>query len=59
MKQEYRTIDTNELSPYPSMTSDELQEFELWSSAIEKEYSGIPVLIIAILAIATIIALFA
>ncbi len=29
--EEYRTMDTDELAPYPGMTSDDLREFEAWA----------------------------
>ncbi len=34
---EYRTIDTNELAPYPDMTSDDLQDFETYCDELDAQ----------------------
>jgi len=35
---EYRTTDTNVLSPYPNMTQEDLDDFEAWAKGIDNEY---------------------
>ena len=37
---EYRTVDTNQLAPYPNMTADDLQDFEDWTRGVDREQRG-------------------
>ncbi len=38
---EYRTTDTDELAPYPDMTSDDLHDFEVWTDEVENNGVGL------------------
>jgi len=55
MKIEYKTIDSNELAPYPNMTQDNLDDFEAWSSAVENSDPGLQIFAVGVLAIIVII----
>ncbi len=37
----YYTTDTNELAPYPNMTSDDLRDFEAYCDEVEGRVEGL------------------
>lgn len=54
---EYRTTDTNELAPYPDMTSDGLKDFEEWAAGVEANgVTGLVILAVVGVLILTVIA---
>ena len=54
---EYHTTDTDELAPYPDMTSDDLRDFETYCDVVEEDCGrtlGAMILVIAMIALLAI-----